>query len=65
MQLPKEKEAYHGFGLRHTFKDGNEPIAITQKFTYPKEETFNIMSYSPERLITWRWQWKIANSKIK
>jgi len=57
-------EGYHGFTIRHTFKDSG-PIGINQKFIFQSDQdTINIMSYGTQ-VTSWHWQWKLANPKIK
>ena len=61
-------EAYHGFGIYHTHREADELLVITQKnkkYVYVRRTTTNIISYSPNRYSSWRWQWNIINPKIK
>lgn len=59
-------ETLHGLGLYHTHREPTETTIINQrkKYVYQRDTTTNVMSYSLNKKILWRWQWHIINPNI-
>ena len=57
-----KNEFLHTKGVPHSFT--NKVADANAEYTYIYDMTENIMDYSSTRYSLWKWQWKIANSKI-
>jgi len=66
-------ESLHALGLYHSHRDhliiptkhSNYKYTFSNAKTNHKDATDNVMSYRSTAYATWRWQWKIINTKIR
>lgn len=59
-------EILHGLGLYHTHREPEETTIIfkRKKYIYQRNMTTNVMSYSSNKKVLWRWQWCIINPNV-